>query len=328
MTTRDETGAFRRRGLAAYAAAATFAALSLLAGAAAAQDYPAKPITMLVGYAPGGQTDLVGRGVARVLSDQLGVPVNVVNKPGAGGALAASELQKAEPDGYTMLVHSDHIVTADPFTTSRINFKPDDFEYAGKVTAFQQGLAAPKDAPYDTLAEFVDWARENPGAVYGSLSPLSKMYMDEIARKNGLKVNMLPLKSGADVVTVLLGKQASVALSGGIHYRYPDEIKTIVATTTFRHASAPDVETIDEAGYPLGMDARTTLFLPKGTPRAILEKVSKALKAAETDEEFEAIVAAADIPIMYMDLDAAAEDMRASYARNKAIFEGAGITPQ
>jgi tripartite-type tricarboxylate transporter receptor subunit TctC len=227
-----------------------------------------------------------------------------------------------------MFFHTDHVVTADPFTTSRINFKPDDFEYAGKVTAFQQGLAAPKDAPYDTLAEFVEWSKENPGAVYGSLSPLSKMYMDEIAKKNGLKVNIMPLKSGADVVTVLLGKQASLALSGGIHYRYPNEIKTIVATTTFRHASAPGVETMDEAGYGLSMDARTTLFLPKGTPRAVLEKLSTALKATETDGEFEKIVSAADIPIMYMDLDEAAEDMRTSYDKNKAIFEGAGIVPQ
>ncbi|MBR9762637.1 MAG: tripartite tricarboxylate transporter substrate binding protein [Rhodobacteraceae bacterium] len=301
---------------------------TLVASGAQAQDYPSKPITMFIGYGAGGQTDLVGRGVAQVLSDQLGVPVNVVNKPGSGGALAAYQLQKEDPDGYTVMFHTDGIINAEPFTTKRITFTPEDFEYAGMITAFQQGLAAPKDAPYDTVAEFVDWAKQNPGAVFGSLSPMAKLYMDEIAKANDLDVNIMPLKSGGEVVNTLLGKQVALVFSGGIHYRYPDETKSIAATTTFRHPSAPDVETINEAGYPLGMDARTTLILPKGTPREVLETLSTALAAAATDEQFQKVVGAADIPIMYFDLDAAAEEITQSYAANKAIIEGAGIEPQ
>lgn len=311
------------RGIRALA----FAALALLPLSVQAQDYPSRPLTMFIGYGPGGQTDLVGRGVAKVLSDQLGVPVNVVNKPGSGGALAAYQLQKEQPDGYTMLFQTDNVINIEPFTTKRITFKPEDFEYAGMVTAFQQGLAAPKDAPYDTIKEFVAWAKEHPGAVYGSLSPMTKLYMDEIARKNDLDVNIMPLKSGSEVINVLLGKQVDLVLSGGIHYRYPEEIKTIVATTTFRHEAAPDVQTIDEAGYGLSMDARTTLILPKGTPREILEKLSTALAATETDADFKKITAAADIPIMYMDTDAATEEIRQTYDQNKTIIEGAGVVP-
>lgn len=295
---------------------------------AAAEGYPTKPITMLVGYKPGGQTDLVGRATAKVLSEQLGVPVNVVNKPGAGGVLAAHELQKAAADGYTLLFHANSVINTEPFLISRVDFKPEDFEYAGMITAYQVGLATQKDAPFDTLEEFVAWAKENPGFSYGSLSPASRMYMEEIAKKEGLDANIVPLKGGGDMINAILGKQVVLALSGGIHYKYPEQMKMVAALTTFRHPSAPDVPTIEEAGYPLGMDSRTTLILPKGTPRAVLETLSTALKAAETDAEFEKIVSAANIPIMYLDLDQAAEEMAASYAKNKSIMEGAGIEPK
>lgn len=136
-------------------------------------------------------------------------------------------------------------------------------------------------------------------------------------------MNIVPLKGGGDMMNALLGKQVALVMSGGIHYKYPDELKSIVALTTFRHPSAPEVETINEAGYPLGMDSRTTLILPKGTPRAALERLSTALKAAETDADFAKVVSAANIPILYKDLDAAAAEVRESYTQNQAIFENA-----
>ncbi|MCB1465251.1 MAG: tripartite tricarboxylate transporter substrate binding protein BugD, partial [Nitratireductor sp.] len=160
-------------------ACAALAITGLVPAIAAAEDYPSKPITMYIGYNAGGQTDLVGRATAKVMSDQLGVPINVVNKPGAGGVVAAHELQKADPDGYTLLFHSNAVINAEPHMMKRVDFKPDDFEYAGMITAFQVGLATHKDAPYDSLEEFVAWAKENPGFAYGALSPASRMYMEQ-----------------------------------------------------------------------------------------------------------------------------------------------------
>ena len=319
----------RRRLMAATMGLALGLAAALPgAGPARAEDYPAQPITMYVGYKAGGQTDLVGRATAKVLSEQLGVPVNVVNKPGGGGVLAASELQKAAPDGYTILFQANSVINSEPFMLKRVTFTPDDFEYAGMITAYQVSLATQKDAPYDDLEGFVAWAKEHPGFSYGALSPTSRMYMDQIAAKNGLDVNMVPLKGGGDMLNALLGKQVALVLSGCIHYKYPDQLKSISALTTFRHPSAPDVKSIDEDGYQLAMDSRTTLILPKGTPRPVLEKISAALKACETSEEFNQIVAAANIPVFYFDLDQAKAEMDASYARHKAIFEGAGIEPR
>ncbi|MEC7259866.1 MAG: tripartite tricarboxylate transporter substrate-binding protein, partial [Pseudomonadota bacterium] len=161
---------------------AALAAVTLGFGVPAlAQDYPTKPITMLVGYNAGGQTDLVARAAAAVLAEDLGQPVNVVNKPGAGGGVAARELTQAKPDGYTIMFHANSVVNQDPFLMKRITFTPEDFEWGGFITVYQAGLITQKDAPYDDLDGFVAWAKENPGFNYATLSPGARMIMQEIA---------------------------------------------------------------------------------------------------------------------------------------------------
>jgi len=315
---------FTKRGLLKLAAGALLGAVGL-GHAALAADYPAGPITMLVGYGAGGQTDLVARAAAKVMSEQLGVPINVVNKPGAGGAVAARDLKQAAPDGYTILFHSNSVVNSAPFIIEKVDFTPEDFDYAGMITAYQVGMATQKDKPFNTIAEYVAWAKQNPGSSYGALSPEARLYINEIAKKNGLDVNIVPLKSGSEMINALLGNQVAMAFSGGIHYRYPDELKTVSALTTFRHSSAPEVPTIEEEGYPLGMDSRTTLFLPKGTPRPILDRLAGALQAAETDADFAKVTSAANIPIKYLGVDQSYAEMRDTYAKNKGIMQQAGL---
>jgi len=313
-----------KRGLFGLAAGVLMGATGIAAAYAA--DYPTAPITMLVGYGAGGQTDLVARATAKVMSEQLGVPVNVVNKPGAGGAVAARDLKNAEPDGYTILFHSSSVVNSVPFIMENVNFTPDDFEYAGMITAYQVGMATQKDQPFNTIAEYVAWAKDNPGSSYGALSPEARLYINEIAKKNDLDVNVVPLQSGSEMINALLGKQVALAFSGGIHYRYPDELKTISALTSFRHPSAPEVPTIEEEGYPLSMDSRTTVFAPKGTPRPVLERLGEALKAAETDADFKKVTDAANIPIKYLGVDEAYREIQDTYAKNGGIMKSAGLT--
>lgn len=313
-----------KRGLFGLAAGVLMGATGIATAYAA--DYPTAPITMLVGYGAGGQTDLVARAAAKVMSEQLGVPVNVVNKPGAGGAVAARDLKNAEPDGYTILFHSSSVVNSVPFIMENVNFTPDDFEYAGMITAYQVGMATQKDQPFNTIAEYVAWAKDNPGSSYGALSPEARLYINEIAKKNDLDVNVVPLQSGSEMINALLGKQVALAFSGGIHYRYPDELKTISALTSFRHPSAPDVPTIEEEGYPLSMDSRTTVFAPKGTPRPVLDRLGEALKAAETDADFKKVTDAANIPIKYLGVDEAYREIQDTYAKNGGIMKSAGLT--
>ncbi|MEQ1940577.1 tripartite tricarboxylate transporter substrate binding protein [Mesorhizobium sp. CN5-321] len=312
----------KRRTLLGVATALSFSAFS---GPVLADDYPTGPITMLVGYGAGGQTDLIARATANVISKQLGQPINVINKPGVGGAVAARELTHANPDGYTILFNSNALINLAPFVMKNADFKPDEFDYAGMITAFQLALAAPKDAPFNNLAEYVEWAKKNPGSSYAALAPEARLYINEIMKKTGIQVNIVPVQSGSEMINALLGGQVMLAYSGGIHYRYPDQLKSIAATTTFRHPSAPTVPTIEEQGFQLGMDTRTTLILPKGTPKAVIDKLSAALKACQTDADFKKVADAADIPIQYLDAAEATKEMTASTAKNKAIMKAAGI---
>lgn len=311
---------------------AALAALTLgfgsLAAPARAADYPEKPITMLVGYNAGGQTDLVARAAAQVLSQDLGQPVNVVNKPGAGGGVAARELTQAAPDGYTIMFHANSVVNQDPFLMKRITFTPEDFEWAGFITVYQAGLITQKDAPFDDLDGFIAWAKENPGFNYATLSPGARMIMQEIAKKEGLDANYMPVKGGGEMINAILGKQAIMAMSGGLHAKYPDDIKTLAVLTTFRQPSWPDAKSIDEFGYSLGMDGRAGLMLPKGTPEAIVQRLSDALAKAETDETFAKVTGAAAIPIMYLDAKGAKAEMERTYREYGDIYRRAGIEPQ
>ncbi|PWW01485.1 tripartite-type tricarboxylate transporter receptor subunit TctC [Hoeflea marina] len=315
----------RRSALGATLALALGCAGMCAPAAMAQEGYPDKPITMLVGYGAGGQTDLVARAAARAMSAQLGQPINVVNKPGVGGAVAARELGQAAPDGYTILFNSNALINLAPFLMQNAYFSPDEFDYAGMITAFQLALAAPKDAPFDDIAGYVEWAGKNPGSSFAALAPEARLYINEIMKKTGIKVNIVPVQSGSEVINTLLGGQVMLAYSGGIHYRYPDQIKTIAPTTTFRHPSAPEVPTIEEQGFPLGMDTRTTVILPKGTPQAIIDKLSAALEACRTDPDFKKITDSADIPIQYFDAAAARQEMESSTAKNKAIMQAAGV---
>lgn len=317
-----------RRHLTATLAALLLGTTGLTGPALAQEDYPTKPITMLVGYNAGGQTDLVARAAAQVLSDELGQPINVVNRPGAGGAVAARSLTQAKPDGYTMLFHANSVVNSAPFLMKRVDFTPDDFEWAGFITAYQTSIAAPASAPYDDLDEFIAWAKENPGFAVANLSPTARMIMGEIAKKEGLEINYVPVKSGGDMVNALLGNQVAAAWSGGIHVRYPDQIKTLATTTTFPQPSWPDAKSIADYGYPLAMDGRAGVMFPAGTPQEIVQKLSDALAKAETDETFLKVTGSASIPVMYMNAEEARAEMEKTYKLHGEIFRNAGVEPQ
>ena len=119
----------------------------------------------------------------------------------------------------------------------------------------------------------------------------------------------MPLNGGGEMINAVLGNQVVLALSGGIHSKYPDQMKMVAALTTFRHPSDPDVKTIDEFGYELAMDTRAGLYLPKGTPEDIVQTLSDALAKAQTDPTFKQVTGSASIPIMYLDADKAKQEM-------------------
>lgn len=262
-------------------------------------EFPERPLTMYIGYKAGGGTDTIGRVVAKILGEELGQQVNVVNKPGAGGGIAVMSVQGAKADGYTLLMNPSGTISTAPQINSKLTYTVDDFDYIGMATAFQIGIVSPADRPYNDVAGFVEWSKANPGAKYATLNPASKMVMDYLAKKEGLDINYVPVKGGAGMVNVVLGNQVDAGYSGGIHQRHPEKIKLIGALSSTRHPAAPDVPTFQESGYPLVINMQTTLVAPKGTPAEVIAKLEAALKSASTHPDLIAISEKVKFPITY-----------------------------
>ncbi len=304
-------------------AAGTAAAL-ISSGIAVAQEWPTKPVTMFIGYKAGGGTDTVGRVFAKVLSRELGQQVNVVNKPGAGGGVAAMQVARAKSDGYTIMMLPTTSVTINPHISSKVRVTPDDFEYAGMLTAFQSALVAPADAPFNNWQEFLAHGKKVGTVKYAALHPYSRVIGSFIEKQTGIKMNTVPVKGGAGMLTVVLGKQVDLAFSGGIHTRHPDKIKVIIPLTTERQPATPNMKTLKEEGIGLISDGMTTIFAPKGTPDAIMDKLAAAVKVASSDPLVLDISKKTLFPIFYRDREGAKKEMMHQWVNYEKIIKESG----
>ncbi|MGI9422120.1 MAG: tripartite tricarboxylate transporter substrate binding protein [Hyphomicrobiaceae bacterium] len=290
-----------RSGRTALAAIVAAAATLSFSGLAQSNDWPSKPITMLIGYKAGGGTDTKGRVLAKILARELGQQVNVINRPGGGQAVALESFKNAKPNGDMFFFGAVSGITFNPQINSALKFTADDYVYAGGLTQFQVSLVAPTAAPFDDMAGFVKFAKKKGKIKYASLSPAAKVIMQAVAKQEGLNVDYIPTKGGRGMVQLVISGQVDFAYSGGIQSRYPDQIKTIVAVSTSRLGNYPDIPTLDELGYKgVGLDAPTVVAFPKGIDPAIVAKMEAALKVASTDPAMIKISKAIKMPIVYM----------------------------
>ena len=272
-----------------------FAALALTAllGAAAAQaqdDYPANVITVVVPFAAGGPTDTVTRLVAQSMSATLGQQVIVENVAGAGGTLGAARVAKADPDGYTLLLH--HIGMATTMTLYRqLPYNSmEDFEPIGLVTEVPMTLVAKKDLQPANLAELIDYVKANKDTVtyanagIGAASHLCGMlFMSAIETQ----LTTVAYKGTGPAMNDLLGGQVDFMCDQTTNTTSQikaGEIKVYGVTTKARVAALSDVPTLDEAGLP-GFEVSIwhALYAPKGTPQPVIDKLVAALQTALKD---------------------------------------------
>lgn len=292
----------------------TAGALVLAGALPALAEYPEKPVTLVIGYAAGGGTDTIARVVADEMSKALGQPITAVNKPGAGGGIAAMQVMRSPADGYTVLLDPSSSISLNPKLSDQQNFGPDDFDYVGMVANFQAALVAPKDRPYDTLEEFVAWAKENPGATYAQINPGSTMAMDVIENMAGIETRRVPTKGGAGAMNSLIAGQVDLGYSGGIHQRYTDEVKVLAPLVSTRSLTEPEKPTAQEAGFPVVLNSNITLAVPKGTDADVIAKLADALETAAKSEAVANIGAKLFFPIEYLDPEAATAEMKAQDA--------------
>jgi tripartite-type tricarboxylate transporter receptor subunit TctC len=270
------------------------AALALAgAPAAQAQDYPTRPVRVVIAFPPGGPTDFVGRLVTDKMSAALGQRVYIENKPGAAGTVGADNVAKADPDGYSLFLTTSGAVTIAPHIQANVPYDPlRDFAPVSLVTKVTEVLVVTPKLGIKTVKELVALAKEKPGAVafastgIGSPPHLAQELLDVSANVKFLHV---PYRGAAPALTDLLGGQVQVLaadLPVLIAQIQAGALVPIGAAADKRDALLPDVPTLTEQGYP-NTEASNwyALLAPAKTPPAVIAKLNKAVSDALNDPE-------------------------------------------
>jgi len=273
-------------------------ALTCIAGAARAQDdYPNRTIRWLVGYPPGGSTDIVARLIGQYLSEHLHQQVAVENKPGAGNNLATEMAVNSPPDGYTVfLVNPANTINATLYKNLSFNFIRDMAPVAG-IIRVPNVMEVNPEVPAKTVAEFISYAKANPGKVnmasagVGTSTHLSgALFM----LMTGVTMVHVPYHGAAPALTDLLGGQVQVFfdnLPSSIGHIKGGRLRAIAVTTATRAAALPDVPTIAETVPGYEASVFYGMAAPRGTPRAIIEKLNHEVNAALADPAMQAKLA-------------------------------------
>jgi tripartite-type tricarboxylate transporter receptor subunit TctC len=282
----------RRAALVAIGCAAL--ALAAATSPTRAQDtYPSKPITVVIPFPPGGSADVLGRIIGKRLSDQLGQPVVIDNRPGAGTVLGASAVAKAPADGYTLLVSSGSTFTVNPAIRPNLPYDPiKSFDPIAIVARIPLIMVANKDVPVNSVKEFVATAKASPDkfayASFGS-GTTSHFAAEIVLHAVGAKMTHVPYKGSAPAMTDLIGGQVPYSfdtVTAAIPHLKSGKIKAIAVTTSNRAAQLPQVPTFAEAGYPeVNADTWIMLAVPKGTPAPVRARLEKAVETIMSTAE-------------------------------------------
>ena len=271
---------------------------------AQAQEWPTRPIRILVGFGPGGGTDIAARIVADSLSEVLGQPVIVENRPSGGGIIAANAVAKAPKDGYTALMMSNAHVVA-PVMYKTLPYDPvADFQMVSMVGSAGLILVARKDFPANNLQELISVLKANPGKYnYGTsgVGTTQHFAVELMNQMAGVKMEHIPFRASPAAIAALLGKQIDLVMEliqtvrGHVE---SGELKAIAVTSSQRFPSVPNVPTFIESGLPdYAVTSWYGLALPAGTPAPIVEKITKAMQQAlEREKVREQIIQVGALP--------------------------------
>ena len=287
-----------------------FCALGAISAAAPQDVYPAKPISLVVPFPPGGVADIVARPTADAMSRYLGQPVVIENKSGAGGGIGMGVVAKAKPDGYTLLLALSSISIlpeADKVTGRAPLYQMDQLVPIARLTADPTVLVVRAESPWKTLQEFVADAKRRPGAItYGSSGNYGTMHMpmEMFAASAGIKLLHVPYTGAGPAVVGLLGGNVDALSSGPstvIQHVKAGKLRVLASWGDKRLASLPDVPTLTESGYEVIFFQWSALFAPAGTPAPVIAKLREAARAVVADQRFAAAMATVETPIQYLD---------------------------
>jgi tripartite-type tricarboxylate transporter receptor subunit TctC len=265
-----------------------FASLALLASApslAQSDSYPVKPITIVVGYPPGGSTDLTGRTIGAELSKKLGVPVVIENIGGAGGAIGAQKVANAAPDGYTLLSGANNEIAISRLVSAAVKYQIKDFTPIGLIASQPMVLVASSKSGVKSVDQFISLVKSNPGKYsYGSSGVGTALHLagEMVKDQGGLFMTHIPYRGVAPLANDLLGNNIEFGvfvLSSGLPHIRSGRVVALGTTEAKRSAVTPEIPALAESPKLKGLDINVWFALmgPANLPEPVVAKLKKAL---------------------------------------------------
>lgn len=289
------------------AAAILPVALALTAAVAEAQQFPSKPLTLIVTWPPGGSTDVIARLLAEPLGKELGKPVAVVNRKGGGGSLGTLAALNAPKDGHTVLMTTsgNHVLTP---LKKKVGYRYDAFEPIGQVVAATIVLAVRADSPWKSLADFVKDAKANPGKyLFGAVpNGMPHLTLNGLAKEAGLKLVHVPMQGGAPGAKALLAGDVQLLPANASSAASNLKAGKFRALTNFnanRDPAFPDIPTAKEQGYAVYGNPFVGMAIAKGVPQNAMKVLRAALKKVANSSGFKSKAVKTGTAITYLPAD-------------------------
>lgn len=294
-------------------------------------DYPNRSISIILGVPPGGSTDMGARLLAQFMEKELKQPVVVVNKPGAAATIGGYAVVSAKPDGYTLGYFPGSGAVPEVYTYFySAPYTSNDLRPIARVHAPVIAITVKEDAPWNSLKDLIDYARNNPGMKFGHIGKSTTQYviMTTIIKAANLQMVDVPYDGDGTMVPALLGGHIPV----GTPVLYvikslveAKKLKVLAVAVQKRVPSAPDIPTIAELGYKLPFVSFLGLFAPKKTPDEVVKKLDDTIRKVLDDKEFQEKNKAMDMPVDF-DGPAGFENYLANYKKNaQAFFKEQGM---
>jgi tripartite-type tricarboxylate transporter receptor subunit TctC len=271
---------------------AAFAAAVGLSVPASAQDFPSRPVRMIMGFGPGGLADIAGRAIGQVMSQSIGQPVVIENMPGAGASVASLALARAQPDGHTIMwVSSQNAIAPSMFKSLPYDWSRD-FAPIGPMATFDFVLFVKKDSPLKTVKDVIEAAKANPDKFnFGSIAvgTAQNLSMLKFVSMSGLSVPVVAHRTTGDVMTGVLSGTIQAAIEtipGAVGQIKDGQMRAIAVSSTQRNPFLPDVPTIAESGVSgYRTYSWNGMVAPAKTPQAVIQRLNKEINAAIASPE-------------------------------------------
>ena len=320
---------FRRFFVRAAVFSVTAVAAAMPFAAAQAQGFPNKPVKLVIAFPAGGPTDITMRQLADNASKILGQPVIVENKPGAGGTRPAQALQTSQADGYTIAQIPLGVFRLG--YTTKLNWDPiKDISYVINVTGYAFGVVVPADSPFKTWADFVAYAKANPGRLtYGSTGNLTSPHltMETLAQRAGIQLQHVPYKGSADLMLATVSGQLMAAAdsTGFAPQVEAGKLRVLNTWGDKRLAKFPDAPTLKELGYDIVQNSPFGIGAPKGTPPDVVKKLHDAFKQAMEEPSYVAALGRYDMLPDYKSTAQYTQFAQDTMAKEKAVIDRLGL---